>query len=337
VFDITTSRIYLEKGHYDIVKNEEPYVQLRYNIVALMLLEKPFGISRSEGAKLLKMSKRQVYRILKRFRDEGIFGLRMKSRAPKKNPNISPEWVEYIAEDVRIKTGYSPQNIASLMSQAATVGGRRKKFAHSTIQRILQRKGIIEKKQKEERKFKSFDWKRKNNLIQADLMEFNNVPLLTMEDDHTRKGWARDLNDEETDTVTAGMSCLIPYAYNNLLTDNGPQFKATNPIMRSYTYQYVKKKHIHASIRHPETLGKLGAFQKGLRRFLSHRLGESRNRRKIRYEIETHTLFYNNLKYHSVIKGYPEEKYSGAKEKNAFIRLIKRLKLFETLSPLLCG
>ena len=89
VIDIEHSKIYLSPEDYEIVKEEEPYVQKRYFIIALMLQEKPFGISRAEGAKHLHLSKRHVYRLIKRFREEGIPGLRHRSTRPKTIPNIS--------------------------------------------------------------------------------------------------------------------------------------------------------------------------------------------------------------------------------------------------------
>jgi hypothetical protein len=49
VIDIEHSKIYLSPEDYEIVKEEEPYVQKRYFIIALMLQEKPFGLSRAEG------------------------------------------------------------------------------------------------------------------------------------------------------------------------------------------------------------------------------------------------------------------------------------------------
>ena len=62
--------------------------------------------------------------------------------------------------------------------------------------------------------------------------------------------------------------------YDSLLTDNGSQFSRKNSTMRKYCDQYLTGKHIWTSIHHPlQTMGKLSNAQKGLKRFLMHRLG----------------------------------------------------------------
>ena len=54
-----------------------------------------------------------------------------------------------------------------------------------------------EKRLVRRRKYHFFEWDNPDDLIQADLTRFNGVPLLTMEDDHSRKGWALRLKDEK--------------------------------------------------------------------------------------------------------------------------------------------
>ena len=63
-------------------------------------------------------------------------------------------------------------------------------------------------------------------------------PLLTMEDDHSRKGWVLRLKDEKDDTVVEGMEKLHDWNYGNLLTDNGSQFSRRNSVMKKYCDQY---------------------------------------------------------------------------------------------------
>jgi transposase len=337
VIDIEHSKIYLSPEDYEIVKEEEPYVQKRYFIIALMFQEKPFGLSRADGAKHLHLSKRHVYRLIRRFREEGIPGLRNKSTRPKTIPNISPEWIEDIVVNVRENTGFSPQDISSIMNEAAKIGSKKIKFRHSTVNKILKRNGYYGEKPPGKKKWKSFDWKKPDHLVQSDWTYFNNVPILTMEDDHSREGWAMDVSCVEAPTLTACMHILHPKKIDNLLVDNARQFRLTNSHMREYCDHNVTGRLIHTSIRHPQTMGKLSQYQKKMKRFLYYRLGESKSRQKIRVEIRTWNLWYNNGKYHSVIKGCPEMLYSGKTEKNWYLKLIKRLKLEEVLKPLLCG
>jgi hypothetical protein len=191
--------------------------------------------------------------------------------------------------------------------------------------KIFVRNGLVEPPE-EIPEYKSFSWKRPNRLIQSDITEFNDVQILTMEDDGTRKAWATIIDDVRAITVAEGMRELIPYKYDNILTDNGRQFLDTNRHMRKYCEDFIKGKHIHASVRHPQTLGKLGAYQKGLKRFLQYKLGDSKNKAIIRPLIKAYNHFYNNGRRHSGIDGIPEDKYSGRRDEKWYIKMMRTLK-----------
>jgi hypothetical protein len=77
------------------------------------------------------------------------------------------------------------------------------------------------------------------------------------------------------------MKTLLRIRYDNLLTDNGSQFNRKNQTIRKYCEDHINEKHIWTSVHHPQTMGKLSAFQKGLKRFLYHNLGTSRDRQDI--------------------------------------------------------
>lgn len=99
--------------------------------------------------------------------------------------------------------------------------------------------------------------------------------------------------------------------YDNLLTDNKTQINRENKVIREYCEKHINENHIWASIHHLQTMRKLSAFQKGLIRFLYHKLGLSRNVRNIDCYIEVYVHWYNNGKYRYVIDSYFEERYSG--------------------------
>ncbi len=181
------------------------------------------------------------------------------------------------------------------------------------------------------RRWKRFEWGHPNHLIQADLTDFNGVPILTMEDDHARKGWAIGLPDKKDTTVIMGMKTLVQIKYENLLTDNGSQFSRKNAEIRKYCEEFITGKHIWSILHHPQTLGKLSAYQKGLKHFLRHKLGRSRNRALINKWIRVYNLLYNNGKYHSGIGTYPEIRYSGQRDNEWYVKLVKMLKLEDVL------
>jgi len=103
------------------------------------------------------------------------------------------------------------------------------------------------------RRYKSFEWGHPNELIQCDLTEFNGFPILTMEDDHSREGWAGRIDNATDDMVVDGLVKLHPDVYENLLTDNGKQFCRMNSTMHRYCEGQITGKHIWSSVHHPQT------------------------------------------------------------------------------------
>jgi hypothetical protein len=79
------------------------------------------------------------------------------------------------------------------------------------------------------------------------------------------------------------------------------------------------------------SLGKLSAFQKGLKRFLIHRLGRSTDKDAIDECIATYLSWYNNGKKVRTTKCYPEERYSGRRDRQWYGKLVIALKLDSVL------
>jgi hypothetical protein len=144
-----------------------------------------------------------------------------------------------------------------------------------------------------------------------------------MEDDHSRYAWSDTIDDESAETVAKGMQRLVPFRFNNLLTDNGPQFSEKNRFFLKYLKDHVMESHIRSSICHPQTLGKISAYQKGLKHFLEHKLGDSCNKYLIRPLIRAYNLFYNNGRFHRIAEGIPSQIYSGSKDENWFTKMMR--------------
>ena len=60
---------------------------------------------------------------------------------------------------------------------------------------------MVDAEKKMVKEYESFERDKPDELIQADLTRFNGLPILTMEDDHSRKFWAARLDNERDDTV----------------------------------------------------------------------------------------------------------------------------------------
>jgi hypothetical protein len=340
---IVNGEVYLEKYHINLLKKESEIVKRRYQAVVRTLVSDLIRITRQEAAYMIGRSKRQLQRVVKRFREQGITGLKFRSKRPHNSPSRTPIDIEKRIVEVRNATGFGSEQLVNIVNQSLNLegkGGKQEHISKTTAYNILTRHQLVDaEKRLIRREYHFFEWDNPDDLIQADLTRFNGVPLLTMEDDHSRKGWVLRLTDEKDDTVVEGMKNLHDWNYGNLLTDNGSQFSRRNSIMKKYCDQYLKDKHIWTSVHHPQTMGKLSNFQKGLKRFLRHRLGNSSSDLQAIDEcISIYIDWYNNGKKVSTTGYYPEERYSGKRDTGCYARLIKVLKLDRILSiPVVVG
>ena len=328
---IHLGELFFERSHIELLLKEESYVRHRYH--AIVLAKSPQStLSKRALAKSIGLKTRHFNRLIDRFEKDGIAGLRRQSRRPHRFPSKIPDWLEIRIVKVRVKTGFGSFHIAVLLNKSLEIEKRRRKVNKTTVYRALVRRGQIEAEKKAKIEWKRFEWGHPNRLIQADLTTFNAVPILTSEDDHSRKGWAVRLPDIFDKTVVKGMKHLLKMRYDNLLTDNGTQFSRKNARMRKYCQENINEKHIWASIHHPQTLGKLSAFQKALKAFLFQTVHNSRDKALIDHNIEVFVLWYNNGRFHQGIENYPEVKYSGKRNEDWYNSLVKGLKLEEVLS-----
>ena len=73
---------------------ESEIVRKRYHAVVRTLVSDLIRITRQEAADMISRSKRQLQRVVKRFREEGITGLRFKSKRPHNSPSRTPNDIE---------------------------------------------------------------------------------------------------------------------------------------------------------------------------------------------------------------------------------------------------
>jgi hypothetical protein len=327
---IVKGEVYLEEWHIAILKNEQESVRKRYHAVVRTLVSDIIRITRQEAADMIDRSRRQLQRIVKRYREEGIHGLRFKSKRPYNIQNKTPVEIEKRIINVRKATGFGSEQLANIVNESLNVEQHRydQHISKTTAYNILVRHSLVDAEKKIIKEYKSFERDKPDELVQADLTRFNGIPILTMEDDHSRKLWAARLENETDDNVVDGMLLLHDQKYDSLLTDNGSQFNRKNSTMRKYCDQSLIGRHIWTSIHHPQTMGKLSNAQKGLKRFLIHRLGSRcTDHESIDRCILAYTDWYNNGKKVSTTKCYPEERYSGQRDDGWYVRFVKALKL----------
>lgn len=331
---IVRGEVYLSEEDIQLLRDEPDYVRKRYRAAARTLAPDLVRITREEAAQLIGRSKRQLQRVVRRFKEESIPGLRFRSKRPHTTPrNKTPPDVERRVVEVRKATGFGSEQLAAIVNESLITIESRKPITDTTCYNILARNDLVEAERRAMKHYRSFEWGHPDELVQCDLTEFNGFPVLTMEDDHSREGWAGRIDDATDDMVVDGMTSLHPHVYENLLTDNGKQFCRMNSTMRRYCERQLTGKHIWSSVHHPQTLGKLSAFQKGLKRFLIHRLGRNADEDAIDESIRIYVSWYNNGKKVRTTGCYPEERYSGTRDPLWYGRLVKALKL-DVLLPL---
>jgi hypothetical protein len=137
----------------------------------------------------------------------------------------------------------------------------------------------------------------------------------------------KSMIDQSEERVIYAMKALHPEKYENLLTDNGSQFSRKNYTMKKYCEENITGRHIWTSVHHPQTMCKLSSAQKGLKRFLRHRLGRSTNMKEIDENIRAYMDFYNNAVAVSTTGYISEKRYSGSADEDWYSRLVKALKL----------
>jgi hypothetical protein len=269
VLDLINSKLYAKSADVEILKKEPDYVQIRYYTIIKTIIDALFRWTRQQAADFLHISKRHMQRLVRAYMMDGIPGLRFKSRQTKTSPNKSLKWIEKVVIEMNKLRGFGKTSISTLVNEQFRAEGCGQRIGSSLVHRICLRNNLQKPPERIETKFKRFDWKYPNNLLQSDLTLFNGLPILAMEDDHTRFAWSDLIDDESAETVADGMHELVPFKFNNLLTDNGPQFSKKNPFLSAYLNEHVLKDHIHASVCHPETLGKFSRYQNGLNSYIS--------------------------------------------------------------------
>jgi len=136
---------YLKKKHIQLLHNEPAYVKQRYHVLVRAIYSKNNTI-REKASQELGISMRHLRRLIKRFKDEGISGLRNKSTRPHNSPNKTPKQLEDLVVQVREKTGFGSFHLAQLINISQKNQGKREQVNPRTVSRILVRQVLSNQK-----------------------------------------------------------------------------------------------------------------------------------------------------------------------------------------------
>ncbi len=247
------------------------------------------GWTQAQVAEAMGVCRATVARWSKRYRDEGVAGLKDRSSRPKRSPRALPEALTALICGFRKVTGLGPHQIAGWL-----------RMSPSTVYSVLKRAGLssLARMDRTTREVIRYEKQRPGEMIHLDVKKLRRIPdgggrrkdpnwyetntsyrirgplrgqdfIHVAVDDHSRFAYVEALRNEKADTTVGFLDrALKAYAatgvkIEHILTDNGA----------NYTSKLFKKRareldiHLHLTRPYrPQTNGKAEAFIKTLKR-----------------------------------------------------------------------
>jgi transposase InsO family protein len=264
-----------------------------------------------------QISRQTFYKYHRRFRDEGVDGLRDRSRRPLTSPGQTPPEIEDLVLRRRKQLLEAGQDHgAQSIVWALQRDGIRPVPSPSTVWQILTRRGaIIAQPQKRPKSAtKRFTFARPNECWQSDwtqwsLIDGSAVAIAGTLDDHSRYlvGLCAASGDADGDLVwtviMAGLAeCGVP---SMSLSDNGIVYTG-----RFHAHESAFEKNLRAlGVRtinsapfHPQTCGKIERFWQTLKKWLNAR-DPAATIDDLNDLLEEFRGFYNHHRPHRALRG----------------------------------
>ena len=262
------------------------------------------------------ISRQTFYKFRRRFREEGIDGLRDRSRRPLTSPGQTPVEVEdviVLRRKQRLDQGldHGPQSIVwSLQREGVAVP------SPSTVWQILTRRGMItaQPQKRPQSATKRFCFSRPNQCWQSDwtgwsLTNGSAVAIAGSLDDHSRylvglRAAAGDADGQLVwSVIMAGIDeCGIP---SMSLSDNGIVYTGRFHSHESAFETNLRTLGVHtinSAPFHPQTCGKIERFWQTLKKWLSAR-DPVATVDELNSLLEQFRTFYNHQRPHRALRG----------------------------------
>lgn len=285
----------------------------------ILLAPAVLGISVSEACRLNGVTRSWFYRWLARYEREGILGLSERSRRPFNSPRQIRESTELAICAMRVKhPDWGPRRIRAEMFRA---GGSPP--AKSTIQRVLERNGLVSPQPRKRRNYIRFERPCPNDLWQIDARkhEFPDKTIawiFNVLDDHarfllaSRASFALD-GEAAWDAFEQG-SCDHGCP-REVLTDNGVYFSGEH---RDFVAEFERRlwelgvKTIASTPEHPQTLGKVERFNKTQRQWVEGLQEPPKTLTQLQRRLDSFRWHYNHERPNQGIADLtPAERYSA--------------------------
>jgi transposase InsO family protein len=275
-------------------------------------------LSVTQAAAQYGYSRRQLHRLLARYRQDGLEAVEPRSRRPGSNPAATPAAVRERIIELRLqlsKDGLDagPLTIAWHLEQDAVQRGEPAGYrppSSSTIRRILHAAGLVvpEPRKRPRSSYRRFVAAQPNECWQSDFTHWRladgaDVEILNWLDDHSRMLLACTAHTPVTGDVvtTSFLATADRYGYpGSTLTDNGRVYTARFGGGRN-GFEYllallgIVQKNGHPG--HPQTQGKIERFHQTLKRWLAEQ-PPAATVADLQAQLDRFTTIYNTERPH---------------------------------------
>lgn len=182
------------------------------------------GRSATSIAKIQKISRRYVYKLVHKHKKEGIRAYDAKKAGRPKRP-LNPKFVKKVVE-IRNSEDYGSEKIHFIMHREGFAVSQRQ------IQRILDEQGLTEpcEKRRGQRKYVRYQWPISNYMWHTDYSELNGMQYIAFIDDRSRKIMAggKFTNATAENAIFLLHQAILTNEANPvvILSDKGSQFYA---------------------------------------------------------------------------------------------------------------
>jgi transposase InsO family protein len=290
-------------------------------LVEAHLLE---GRSVSELAAAHGVHRSWIYKLLARYREGGYEALEPRSRAPRRNPNRTPEEVVRAVVSLREQLLSQGHDCGAETIAYHLVG----RFEHvpsvSTIWRILRREGLVapQPQKRPRSSLIRFEAELPNEMWQADITHWHlaggqDAEILNMIDDHSRLFLASRAfpTTKAADVVDVFRSAIdLHEAPASLLCDNGAVFTATprgGKVLLQLEMERLGVAAKNSRPYHPQTCGKVERLHQTLKRYLQKQ-PPARTLVELQVQLDAFCHYYNAIRPHRALGGRtPLQAYSS--------------------------
>jgi transposase InsO family protein len=279
-------------------------------IVDAVVLEgrSPTQLARDHG-----ISKRWVFKLLKRFRQGGYASLEPRSRRPRSCSHQIDDKTKKLIVKLRCELAAAghdagPQTIHYHLSKKVKAVP-----SVATVWRILKREGLItpEPHKRPRSSFIRFEAKLPNETWQADstpwqLADGSAVEILNFLDDRSRLALAsrcfRTVKGHDVAHVfhSAASTFGLPAS---LLTDNGAVFtgrQRRGKVILELELERLGVEAKHSTPYHPQTCGKVERFHQTLKRYLKKQ-PPAKSLAELQQQLDAFRVYYNNIRPHRAL------------------------------------